>query len=124
MVNKNKILIVEDEISLLDVLHRKFINEGFNVLVARDGHEGLTLALKEKPNMILLDIVMPKMDGLTMLSNLRKNKWGQEAKVILLTNLMDPEKMSQALKDNVSAYLVKSDWKLEDLVTEVKSRLV
>jgi len=74
--------------------------------------------------MILLDIVMSKMDGLTILFGLRKDKWGQEVKVILLTNLMDPEKMTQVFKDSVSAYLVKSNWKLEHLVAEVKFRLV
>ena len=86
-INK-KILVVEDEISLRKALADKFRREGFAVLEAKDGEEGLAVALKEQPHIILLDIVLPKMDGMTMLKKLRQeNAWGKSVPVILLTNL-------------------------------------
>src|SRR3989338_8177678 len=83
------ILIVEDEKPLRDALQHTFEAEGFEVMTAGDGRAGLTKALEKKPDLILLDIVMPKMNGTTMLSELRQNIWGRGAKVIVLTNLSD-----------------------------------
>ena len=71
-----KILIVEDEDSLLSALVDKFLKAGYRVVTARDGEEGLTVALREQPDLILLDIVMPKMDGISLLRQLRDNSWG------------------------------------------------
>lgn len=117
------ILIVEDEISLLKALEEKFQHEGFEVLKARDGEEGLQLAIDAKPDIILLDIIMPKMDGITMLKELRKDAWGKEAKIILLTNLSSPEAVTEAIQNNVYDYLVKTNWKLESIVEKVKTML-
>ena len=117
------ILVVEDETNLRNVLRDKFDYENFIVLEAKNGEEGLEMALKEHPHMILLDIVMPKMDGMTMLEELRKDKWGQYAKVIILTNLSDAENTLKAIKHGSFNYLVKSDWKLEDVVVKVKELL-
>lgn len=118
-----KILIIEDEMVLAKALVNKFSKEGFNIATARNGEEGLEMALKQKPDLILLDIIMPKMDGLTMLEQLRKDEWGKNVKVILLTNLSDEEKLARALQEGVHDYLVKSDWKIEDVVEVVKDKL-
>jgi len=115
-----KILVVEDEPTLTTALVDKFTAEQFTVLAAKNGQEGLTMALAEHPDLILLDIVMPVMDGMTMLAELRKDEWGKGVKVILLTNLSDPQKMSDSIAKDVAGYLIKSDWKLNDLVSEVK----
>src|SRR3989338_5449825 len=124
MANLNKkILIVEDEISLLKALEEKFIYEGFDVLKARNGEDGLRLAVDAKPDVILLDIIMPKMDGITMIKELRKNEWGRTAKIILLTNLSSPETVTEAIQQNVFDYLVKTNWKLESIVIKVKTIL-
>ena len=120
---KKKILIVEDEESLRGALRDKFAWEGFDVLEAGDGEEGLKAALREHPDLILLDIIMPKMDGITMLKKLREDDWGKEAQVILLTNLSDNEKLSEALAQGTYDYLVKSDWKIADVVAKVRERL-
>lgn len=117
------ILIVEDEISLLKALEEKFQHEGFGVLKARDGEEGLQLALDAKPDIILLDIIMPKMDGISMLKELRKDSWGRDSKIILLTNLSSPEAVTEAIQNNVYDYLVKTNWKLESIVDKVKTML-
>lgn len=115
--------IVEDEVSLLEVLSDKFVKEGFNVLQAKNGDEGLKVALAEHPDIILLDIIMPVMDGMTMLKKLREDSWGKDAKVIILTNLSDNEKTAQALDGGSDDYLVKSDWKIEDVVKKVEEKL-
>lgn len=124
-----KILVieaVEDDSSLRNVLHEKFTVEGFSVLDAKDGEEGLAIALREHPDLILLDIVLPKMDGITMMKKLRQDgEWGKNVPIILLTNLSaDDEKINQAVTDNEPAYyLVKSNWKINDLVEKVRERL-
>lgn len=120
---KKTILVVEDEVSLQVMLKEKFLSEKFDVISANNGEEGLEKALKKHPNLILLDIVMPKMDGITMLKNLRKDTWGKDAAVILLTNLSDEDKMSTATDEKASSYLIKFGLNLDDLVDEVKKRL-
>lgn len=118
-----RILIVEDEPSLLTILVDKLNREGFSCLEAKNGEEGLKVALREHPDLILLDIIMPVMDGMTMLYELRKDPWGKDAKVIFLTNLSEAEKVAESLSQGVFDYLVKSDWKLEDIVIKVKEIL-
>jgi len=119
-INK-KILIVEDEKSLLSALQEQFTNEGFSVVTALDGEEGLIVAEKEKPDLILLDIKMPKMDGITMAQKIKES--GTNMPIIFLSNLDDIKHISDAVGVNKSDYLVKSDWELEDIVKKVKARL-
>ncbi len=121
-MNKSlSILIVEDEHALLQVLADKFGREGFLALTAPDGQAGLEAALKHKPDVIVLDIIMPSMDGLQMLKKLRENKWGQNVPVLILSNLSEPEYTEEILNSdpNVS-YLIKSNWGLDDVVKKVK----
>ena len=120
---KKTILIVEDEISLRRALEDKFSKEGFDVLTAQDGEEGLDIAIRKQPDMILLDIIMPKMDGLTMLSKLHEDAWGKMAKVIMLTNLSDAESVGDSLTHGAYGYLVKTNWTLEEIVAKVEMRL-
>ncbi len=126
-IKKPKILIVEDESSLRNALRDKFGREGFLVLDAKDGEAGLALALKETPDIILLDIVMPKMDGMSMLKALReKNDWGKQVPVMLLTNLgADDENIMKVIsKDNYVCYLVKSNWAIGEIIEKVKKMLL
>jgi DNA-binding response OmpR family regulator len=97
MQNK-KILIVEDEASLLKAFVQKFKDESFLTLEARDGIKGLEIALKEHPDLILIDIIMPKLDGIGMLKKIREDAWGKNVKVIMLTNLSDNKKLNEAKK--------------------------
>lgn len=119
----HKILIVEDERPLLKALEDKLTSEGFEVLSAVNGRDGLSTALEEKPDLILLDIVMPIMDGMEMLERLRNDDWGSDVPVILLTNLSEGERLTSALKEGVHDYLVKSDWKIEDVVIKIKEKI-
>lgn len=121
--SKKRILIVEDDASLRKALLEKLEREGFAVSEAENGEEGLEVALRERPDLVLLDIVMPRMDGLTVLSTLRKDSWGKSAKVVMLTNLSDGESVLKSLNDAAFDYLVKADWKLEDIVKKIRERL-
>jgi DNA-binding response OmpR family regulator len=121
--NQLKILIVEDEMPLQKVLKEKLTHEGFTVLQAFNGQEGLTAALHEQPDLILLDVLMPIMDGNAMLKELRRNAWGKNAKVILITNLSDKNAVDEALENGVIDYIIKSDWKIADVVKKIKNAL-
>ncbi len=121
--SQKKILIVEDEKTLLLVLSEKFKREGFKVFEAGDGEEGLASAKKNKPHLIILDIVMPSMDGLTMLKKLREDKWGNSVPVLILSNLSDPQQINEATGRGAVEYLVKSNWGLDDVVEKAEQTL-
>lgn len=118
-----KVLMVDDDAIFLKTIIEKFSDPRISIFTAKDGEEGLALALKEHPDLILLDLAMPKMDGLTMLGKLRDDEWGKNAQVLLLTNLMDIERVSKALDKGAFEYLVKQDWTSEDIARRVKEKL-
>ena len=120
---RKKVLIVDDERSVREALREKLEKEGIEPIFAVDGEEGLRVCAEKNPDLILLDIIMPKMDGITMLRELRKTKLGKNMPVIILTNLSDAEKVEASIAGGVMDYLVKADWKISDLITRVKSRL-
>lgn len=124
MTQENKvILIVEDEAPILTALADNLSFEGFSVLRATNGVEGLSLALAEHPDLILLDILMPQMDGFTMLEKMRTDEWGKKVPVIILTNVSENEKIAEALVDDVFEYFIKSDIKMEEVIARVKEKL-
>lgn len=118
-----KILIIEDEASLRNALHDKLVSEGFIVLEAGDGENGLEIALKEHPDLILLDIIMPRMDGFVMLQKIRLDVWGKGVKVMILTNLNDQNYILKSFRNDVYEYIVKTDVKIGDLVDKIKAKL-
>ena len=123
---KTKILIVEDEEIISKTYAEELRDQGFTVLTAMNGSAGLEIARREKPDIILLDILMPIMDGLTMMGKLREdNLYGKNVPIILLTNLSaSEEKIMKAItKDDPAYYLVKSDWSLSGVVEKIKERL-
>src|SRR4029077_16941779 len=123
MPNGKTVLIVEDEALLLQALVDAFGAEGFSALGAVDGQEGLTVAREQHPDIILLDVIMPKMDGMAMLKELRTDSWGKAVPVIILTNLSDYRTVADALGHGVHDFLVKSDWEINDVVAAVKQKL-
>lgn len=120
---KKILLIIDDEIVVKEALTSQFDKREFEVLTASDGEEGLKTALEHHPDLILLDLVMPKMDGMTMLTKLRQDKWGTNAKVIILTNLGEAEKVAEAVSRGTYEYLLKVDWNIADVVDKVKKTL-
>lgn len=122
--NKNKIILVaEDEEPLRRVLRDILSFEGYQVIEAVNGEEGLNMVLKEHPDLILLDIVMPKMDGLAMLKKLRADDWGKTASVMILTNLSDNDEVIKAAESEGIPYFVKTDIKISEVIEKVKERL-
>lgn len=117
------VLIVEDEAPLRGALSIKCKKVGLKVLEAGNGEEGLDVAFREHPDLVLLDIMMPVMGGMAMLKQLRADAWGKSVKVIMLTNLNDAEYIAGAMEQGSFDYFVKSDWKIDDLVEKVKERL-
>jgi DNA-binding response OmpR family regulator len=123
MAENKHILVVDDETELCDVLRSKLEAEGFMVSTANDGEEALERAFEGKPDLILLDLVMPNKDGFEVLTELREDKWGKDVPVILLTNLDDYESLSKVLEKQGHEYLVKTDWKIEEVVEKIKQTL-
>lgn len=123
MINNKTILIVEDEQYILQALSDKLSAEGFQIIEARNGIEGIKKALKEHPDLILLDIALPAIDGITIMKRLRKDKWGSRIPIIVLTNSSDIEKISEAIESDVFEYLIKSDWKIGDIAEKIKKKL-
>lgn len=118
-----KILIVEDDAALREALTIALEGEGFKALKAKDGEEGLKRARDDAPDLILLDIVMPKMDGLTVMQKLQEKQETKGIPIIFLTNLSDVDTISKVVKQGMFDYLVKADWDIEDLVGLVKKKL-
>jgi DNA-binding response OmpR family regulator len=124
-MDKKRILIIEDEEAIQKAVSEALTNQGFATITANNGEEGLAVSLKERPDLILLDIFMPRMDGLVMLRKMRLDEWGKKVPVIILTNL-NPNSNSvinSVLKDEPAYYLVKSDVKLEAIVDKIKEVL-
>ncbi|MCK9345106.1 MAG: response regulator transcription factor [Candidatus Pacebacteria bacterium] len=121
--NKKIILVVEDEEPLQLVLRDILTTEGYKVFEAKNGVEGLEIALHEHPHLILLDILMPKMDGLEMLKKLREDAWGKTASVIVLTNLSDNEDVAKAVESDVFEYFVKSDIKIDEVIARIREKI-
>jgi DNA-binding response OmpR family regulator len=114
-----KVLVVEDDIKMRKILVDELKKQGFSTIEAGNGQDGLDLALKEKPDLILLDLIMPVMDGLEMLNRLRAEKEGQKVQVIILTNSGDFGKIAEAVEKGICSYIVKSDITTDDLVKKV-----
>jgi len=121
MKTQKTILVIEDEKSLrgalVDILHLK----GFLSLEARNGREGVELALANHPDFILLDLIMPEMDGITALKKIREDKWGEKVPIIILTNLSATNE--HPIDDAVTHYLIKSDWKLHSVMEKISGIL-
>ena len=121
--SRNLILLIEDEHALREPMRDKLTLGGFLVLEAKNGEEGLAMALREHPDLILLDILMPVMDGMTMLAKLREDAWGKDAHVLMMTNLSDNEHVGKAMANGAFEYFVKSDWPIAELVKLVGDKL-
>ena len=122
---KKVILLVEDDTALRRVLVDKLKDEGFGVLEAANGEEGLQLSNEHHPSLIVLDIYMPKMDGVTMLAKLRDSgdAWGKSVNVLVLTNSTDAKTMAKVSDFGRTDFLIKSEWSLEALVARIRERL-
>lgn len=117
------ILIVEDDPLLVKMYSTKFTKEGFKVIDAQDGEEGLKIAKSSKFDFMILDVMMPKMSGIDMLTNLRADPNYKETPVIVLTNLTQKEEAVKVQSLNVKEYLVKANFTPSEVVAKVKQYL-
>lgn len=114
------ILIVEDDVFLADLYKTKFALEGFKVSVAYDGEKGLEMIKKTKPNIVLLDLVLPKMSGFDILGNIKAESGTKDIPVILLTNLSQKADVEKGLKLGASDYLIKAHFMPSEVVAKIK----
>ncbi len=122
MTNK-KILVVEDEVVLNKALQDFLGSEGFEVLVAFDGEDGVKKASKENPDLILLDIILPKKDGYQVIKEIKSKEKTKDIPIVLLTNLGSIDDVQKALELGATTYLVKADYKMEEVTVKIKEIL-
>jgi DNA-binding response OmpR family regulator len=118
-----KILVVEDDAVLQKALGEYLGSEGFEVASALDGEIGIQMAATEKPDLILLDIILPKKDGFEVLQAVKSDEQTKNIPIILLTNLDGISDVEKALELGATTYLVKADYKLEEVTAKIKSIL-
>jgi len=118
-----KVLLVEDDNNLREIFQMRLQAEGYTAITAADGEEGLVVAMKEKPDLVIADVMMPKLSGFEMVENLRSAPEMKDAKVIMMTALGQAEDQARGEKLGVVKYLVKSQVTLEDFARVVKEVL-
>jgi len=117
---KRTILVVEDEGLLRELMAEKLRFEGFNTIEASDGDEGLAVALKEHPDLIVLDLLMPKMGGMEVLRHLREDEYGRSIPVIIVSNLSGKEDIAEGAEKGAVEYLIKANFSLDEIVDKIK----
>jgi len=119
-MRKKTVLIIEDGQPLANAVALRCEKEKWSTICAPDGREGFVIAVREKPDIIILDIFLPKMDGKDVLKKLRKDKWGKDALVIILTNLSESKGVPIIAEYNPVRYLVKTSTTLDELAAVIK----
>lgn len=119
-----KILVIEDEATLQKALVEILEQSGYQVNSALDGEKGWEIAKEDVPDLILLDIILPKMDGFDVLKNLKGDPKTEAIPVIILTNLGDITNIQKALELGANTYLVKADFHLDDVLKKVEETLI
>lgn len=120
MSEAKKILFIEDESALQKTFGDLLKGEGHEMVSALDGEVGLRLAQEKKPDLILLDLILPKMHGLKVLEELKNNPETENIPVIVLTNLEEMDNIDKALGLGASTYLVKANYNLEEVLEKIK----
>lgn len=120
---KIKILLIEDDVFLSNIYSKKFESEGFEMLIALDGEKGLKLALSKEPDLILLDLLLPGINGFEVLKALKKDEMAKKIPIILLTNLSQKEDIEKGLALEADDYLIKTHFMPSEIVEKVKKFL-
>jgi len=116
-----KILIIEDDEDFLYIVEKRLSVEGFSVVTAQNGQDGMLAAQRSKPDLILSDILMPQMDGVMMARKIRK--FNKNVPIIFLTNTSDAGNSADAQKTDTFEYLIKSNTRIDDIVSKIKAEL-
>lgn len=118
------VAVIEDDEGLSEIYQTSLASDGFQVVIARDGEAGLALVQSEKPDLVLLDIMMPKMSGDQVLAEMRKTDWGKDIPVIIMTNISEAEIPSTLRQLNYSALLIKANNSPSQIIEMVKKILL
>lgn len=118
-----KILVVEDETFLVKIYSVKLKKEGFDVMIATDGEQAVELSQSFKPDMILLDLILPKLNGFEALEEIRKKPSTKDTPVIVLSNLGQDDDIKRAESLGADDYLVKANFSIQDVVKKIKDVL-
>src|SRR3972149_3657922 len=123
MASKGKILLIEDDATLSGMYQKKFTKDGFEVVTAYDGQDGLKKTSSEKPDLVLLDIMLPKLDGLAVFKKMRSQTETFNTPVILLTNFGQEDTVMECFKLGAVDYLLKADVTPQQVVEKVEKFL-
>jgi len=123
MQNQYTVLVADDDLDLLNTLVEALKQEKFNVIAANNGHDALDYALQQKPDLIIVDEIMPGITGIEVLEELRKDQWGANVPVLMFTNVENTNHINTALKLGVSDYLIKSDLHIADIIKIIHEKL-
>lgn len=118
-----KILLVEDEELIITLLERKLAQEGYEVILARNGVEGLERMRETKPDLILLDIVMPKMGGFELMEEMEKDEELKDIPVIIISNSGQPVELDRAKKLGAKDWLIKTEFDPQEVIDKVKKQI-
>ena len=118
-----KILLVEDEEIMIDLLQKKLTKEGYEISVAKDGEEGLKAMREVKPDLILLDIIMPKMGGFEVMTEMQKDKTLAKIPVIVISNSGQPVEIDRAQKLGAKDWLIKTEFDPQEVIDKVKKHI-
>jgi DNA-binding response OmpR family regulator len=117
------VLLIEDDAQIRQMYADAFTQAGLQVFVAEDGEAGVALALKHHPRVILVDIMMPDMNGHQVVQAIRKDSWGKNAHVIFLTNMSDAENVVSAVAQKPEEYIIKSQTEIKDVINTVRTAM-
>jgi len=120
-INMTKVLLVEDDPFLIDIYTTKLKAEGFDLLSAKDGEEAMEKIKSDKPALVILDIVLPNMDGWWVLKQIKEIKGAEKPKILVLSNLGQKEEVEKGLMLGADKYLIKSDFTPSQIVKELKN---
>lgn len=118
-----KILFIEDEELILELLQKKLSDEGYEVSIARDGVEGLKVMREVNPDLVLLDIIMPKMGGFEVMEEMNKDPELKKIPIIIISNSGQPVELDRAKKLGVRDWLIKTEFDPQEVIDKVRRQL-
>lgn len=123
MDSTETVLIIEDDTNIRDMYGDALSAAGLTVYKAQNGEDGVVQALKERPKVVLVDIMMPGMGGHEVVSRIRKDAWGKTARIIFLTNMTDADNVVAAVAQKPEEYIIKSQTEIKDVVNMVRTAM-
>jgi two-component system alkaline phosphatase synthesis response regulator PhoP len=122
-MDKQKILIIDDAKDLREAMTDILELKGYNVVTADRGESGVATALSEHPDLILLDLRMPDIDGFEVIRKVRENDWGKTAKILILTASGESDEIPKDIEMSIDDFLLKTEWGLDNIAIKIREKL-